>query len=129
MCKPCFADKLIWKVFAMAKYSFKNPRLSIRGILAFASLMVTSPVAYADAIDGDWCDKSGRHLSIDGPNIKTPNGKVTTGNYDRHGFFYKPATGENANKTVQMQLLSDDLMEMTLPNGATQNWRRCEVVS
>ncbi len=116
--------------FAMNKYTLKKPKLSIRGLLVFAALLTHPSVANADAIDGDWCNQPGRHLNIDGPNIKTPEGAYITGDYDRHGFSYKStASGAHANKEIQMQLLSDDLMKMTLPDGETQNWRRCEVVS
>ncbi len=105
-------------------------QLSTCGLLVFAAFFTFSFDAQADAIDGDWCNKPGQHLNINGPKIKTPEGSYITGDYDRHNFSYmSTASGEHANKKIQMRLLSDDLMQMTLPDGVTQNWRRCEVVS
>jgi hypothetical protein len=52
--------------------------------------------AQADAINGDWCTKSGRHHSIEVPKIKTPSGKHMTGMYDCHGFDYVIPKGESA---------------------------------
>ena len=109
---------------------FKKLRFEICRLLMIAALLTVSLDARADAIDGDWCNKTGKHLSINGSNIKTPEGSQITGDYDRHSFSYLPAASKkSANKKIQMQLLSDDLMRMTLPDGATQNWRRCELVS
>ena len=114
----------------MTKYFFKKLKLGICRFLMFAALSTVSFDAHADAIDGDWCNKSGKHLKINGSNITTPEGPQITGDYDRHSFSYlSTAGGQHANKKIQMQLLSDDLMQMTLPDGATQNWRRCELVS
>lgn len=116
--------------FAAIITSFKKPISSTLGFLVFATLLMFSFEARADAIDGDWCNKPGQHLNINGPNIKTPEGSYITGDYGRHNFSYlSTATGGYANKKIQMRLLSDDLMQMTLPDGETQNWRRCEIVS
>ena len=114
----------------MISFSIMKPKFGWLGLLVFVTLLTISLDAHADAIDGNWCNKSGKHLSINGSNIKTPEGSRITGDYDRHSFSYSStASGEHANKNIQMQLLSDDLMQMTLPGGATQNWRRCELVS
>ena len=98
-------------------------------ILCGAFLLWTTTVR-ADAIDGDWCGKSGQHLNIDGTQIKTPGGNLITGNYERHAFSYTLPEGErHAPGTINMQMQSEDLIVLTLPDGVEENWRRCEVVS
>lgn len=115
----------------MTKYSAtRNPKSKIIGLLAFAAISTFPFEVHADAIDGNWCNKKGQHININGPRIKTPEGANIVGNYDRHSFSYKStSSGEHANKNIRMQLLSDDLMQMTLPDGVIQDWRRCEIVS
>ena len=123
-------NKFNWEMIAVMRNYFKKLKFGMCRFLIFGALLTVSLDARADAIDGDWCNKSGKHLNISGSNIKTPEGSQVTGDYDRHSFSYlSAASGEKANKKIQMQLLSDDLMRMTLPDGATQNWRRCELVS
>jgi hypothetical protein len=90
-----------------------------------AGVFLTFPVQ-ADAIDGDWCTKSGRHLSIEGPKIKTPGGKNMTGNYDRHGFDYVIPKGESdSGKNAVMVIHDDETMQMTIGKGKAQIWKRC----
>ena len=100
--------------------------------LTFASailVILTTPAA-ADAIDGDWCAKIGRHLKISGAKIKTPGGNNITGNYDRHAFSYVVPNGEtHATKTIHMQMQSENLIHLTLPDGSVEMWSRCEMVS
>jgi hypothetical protein len=82
--------------------------------------------AWADAIDGDWCQADGRRLSIDGPKLVTPGGKHMLGNYDRHGFEYvAPVQEQDAGATITMVLRNENLMEMTTPSVSRQAWRRC----
>ncbi len=52
-------------------------RLSLAAAITFA--WITR--AAADVIDGDWCFPDGRRFSIRGPEILTPAGTRTTGNY------------------------------------------------
>ena len=40
--------------------------------VVLAALLVIPSSTEADAIDGDWCDKNGRHMSVDGPKVVTP---------------------------------------------------------
>lgn len=65
-------------------------------VLAVATLVLgvgTGPLR-ADAIDGEWCDSNGQHFTIKGPEILTPEGTRTTGDYSRHAFSYRnPQTG------------------------------------
>ncbi|MGE0735261.1 MAG: hypothetical protein AB7G15_13450 [Alphaproteobacteria bacterium] len=87
--------------------------------------------ALADAIDGDWCRKDGKHMNIQGPAIVTPGGHKITGDYDRHGFSYvvppgEPGTGDK----VSIQLLGEHLAHARQGADPTvQEWRRCQPVS
>ncbi len=56
--------------------------------LLIVCLVLNSDDAQADQIDGHWCYKDGRSLSIRGPQIITPGGSKMRGDYDRHGFAY-----------------------------------------
>ena len=99
-----------------------------------AFVFVLSTPADADAIDGDWCDGKGRHLTISGPVITTPSGETLTGNYDRHAFTYiAPPRDDEPGLQVYLKLLSDDFMNFHYARdgqlGEPELWRRCEVIS
>ena len=86
--------------------------------------------ALADAIDGHWCHKDGRRLTIDGPKIVTPGGTRMTGDYDRHGFAYvAPPKEPGAGRKITMQLIDEDTaISRTGPDSAKavkQTWKRC----
>lgn len=98
--------------------------------IAFAVLIAVgfaSPAARADAIDGQWCAIDGKRLDINGPRIRTPGGAQIQGDYDRHAFRYVvPAAEAGAGGTVNMRLLSDEVMHLTPPGSANvQVWNRC----
>lgn len=101
-----------------------------RVAIAFAVLIaagLASPAARADAIDGQWCAIDGKRLDINGPRIRTPGGAQIQGDYDRHAFRYVvPAAEAGAGGTVNMRLLSDEVMHLTPPGSANvQVWNRC----
>jgi len=87
-----------------------------------------SHIGLADAIDGDWCNSSGKRMSIRGPAIVTPGGQQTSGNYNRHFFSYVIPAGETgAGATVEIQLLSEYLAHAHQPGDPSiQEWRRCQ---
>lgn len=96
-------------------------------ITLFATCLIISS-ASADAIDGNWCLASGRHMNINGPQILTPHGKRLRGNYERHAYSYvAPSGAPAAGKEISMLLVDDDTMLVT--TGAATNkpveWRRC----
>ena len=62
--------------------------MRLLGLLTGTMLVVFGGPVLADAIDGDWCHVDGRRLSIAGPDIVTPGGMRTKGDYDRHHFNY-----------------------------------------
>jgi hypothetical protein len=93
---------------------------------AFLLAAFGSGAAWADAIDGDWCHENGKRLSISGPDIVTPGGTRTKGEYDRHHFSYVvPANEPDAGATIAMILLSEIQMRLRPPSGDEQLWRRC----
>ncbi len=85
--------------------------------------------AHADAIDGDWCRADGKRMSIRGPQIVTPGGIQTSGDYSRHFFSYVIPTGEaGAGATVSIQLLGEYLAHARQgsADAPVQEWRRCQ---
>ncbi len=107
----------------------------LKGILTAAFLMAIAIPARADAIDGDWCSPEGKHLTIKGPEITTPDKITLRGNYRRHEFYYvEPEGGADAGTQVYLNLLNDEEMnfQRTSKDGKLDElviWRRCKVVS
>jgi hypothetical protein len=101
-------------------------RILIAGVVIFSSSS-----ALADAIDGDWCSTTeAKQFRITGPNITTPAGKQTTGNYSRHAFSYVVPDGDpDAGAAVAMQLLNEEEVQVSVDDGAAAIWRRCELTS
>lgn len=101
------------------------------------SLAWPAPSALADAIDGNWCFKNGKTMSIDGPQIVTPGGTKMQGDYDRHGFAYTvPKSEPGAGGKVSMILVDEDTVHLTIQNSAgsaakspMQVWRRCDLTT
>jgi hypothetical protein len=92
-----------------------------------ALLCLPTTKARADVIDGDWCT-AGQRMTIRGPDIVTPGGKQTRGNYDRHSFSYVVPAGEaGAGETVSIILRGEYLAHSR--QGATDapltEWKRC----
>ena len=108
----------------------KSRRAEILATIALTSVIAATP-ALADAIDGDWCAPSGdRHMRISGPNIITPSGQATTGNYTRHAFSYTVAEGDpDAGTSVQMLLLNDEELSVSEDGAPPVIWLRCEVIA
>ena len=95
---------------------------------AFVLAVLVGP-ACADAIDGNWCHSDGRRFSIRGPQIVTPGGKQTEGDYSRHAFRYViPAPEAGAGNTVFMTLLDENHVHLRLGDAIAGNpemWIRC----
>lgn len=114
--------------------------VSIRYLLLALLLAITlaafpGSAARADAIDGDWCLGS-QSMNINGPNIRTPAGNQTTGDYTRHTFSYTIPKGEpGEDGRLSMRLLNDDMLEVSRPRAgsgsasAPEIWRRCKPTS
>ena len=90
-------------------------------LIAIGCLSVATP-AFADAIDGHWCDTGARHMEIEGPSIVTPSGAHLKGDYNRHGFKYQePSDG----KPIVMVLLNEVTLRLKAGDGPDEIWHRC----
>jgi len=92
-------------------------------------LIITSNIASADAIDGDWCRADGKRMSIHGPTIITPGGRYIRGEYSRHAFSYVIPQGEtDAGEQVSITLLSEYLAHARQgkENAPVHVWNRCQ---
>lgn len=86
--------------------------------------------AWADAIDGNWCSREGKSMSISGPQIVTPGGTRMKGDYDRHGFRYVvPAAERPAGAKVDMSLVDEETLHVRVGAGPVKTWRRCKPTS
>ena len=92
-------------------------------VLAEFLLIFSAP---ADAIDGNWCAKSGRLLSIEGSKTQAPGGKRMTGSYDCHEFSYvTPKDESDSGQNAVMVMHDDETMQMTIGKGKPNLWKRC----
>src|SRR5258708_9177793 len=95
---------------------------------SFAMLLASVHISLADVIDGDWCRADGKRMKIRGPEIVTPGGNQTRGDYTRHSFSYVVPAGEaGAGENVSIILLSEYLAHA--PPGSdtapVHGWNRC----
>ena len=98
-------------------------------LIAAAMVVVPSVSVRADAIDGDWCNSTGKRMAIRGPDILTPGGTKLKGNYTRHFFSYVIPQGESgAGKTMAITLLSEYLAHAREggDDAPVIEWRRCQ---
>ena len=88
---------------------------------------------WADAIDGDWCARDGRHISIQGPKITTERGAHVAGLYSRHAFSYEISEPDrDAGKTLDMRLADPFTVRSRLretPDAEIETWKRCDATS
>jgi hypothetical protein len=97
--------------------------------LAFAVLAAGASPAFADRIDGDWCDGA-RSVTIQGPTIRTPGNNTIQGNYGRHDFTYTIPAGEpGAGGAVDLRLMNEENATVTYGSEQAKVWRRCRVTS
>src|SRR5260370_42067568 len=72
-----------------------------------AMLLTSVHISLADVIDGDWCRADGKRMKIRGPEIVTPGGNQTRGDYTPHSFSYViPAGVAGAGETGPYFLFS-----------------------
>ncbi len=106
-------------------------RTAMIGAVFGIALLMGPGAAGADAIDGNWCRKNGKRLSIEGARIMTPGGAAITGDYDRHGTSYIVPPGEpGAGKSMVMALVDEDTMQMSegtlrVLAEIAETWHRC----
>ncbi len=97
-------------------------------MVAGALFCLAATPSRADVIDGDWCKADGKRMKIRGPEIVTPGGNLTRGDYTRHSFVYVIPAGEaGAGETVSIILLSEYLAHARQGSADTplQVWNRC----
>jgi hypothetical protein len=97
-------------------------------LIAVALFCLAASPVRADVIDGDWCKTDGKRMKIRGPEIVTPGGNVTRGDYTRHSFVYVIPAGEaGAGETVSIILLSEYLAHARQggADAPIQVWNRC----
>jgi hypothetical protein len=103
-------------------------------VIPLTALLLAAPLAdaMADVIDGDWCFADGRRFEIRGPDIVTPGGSRTTGDYSRHHFSYVvPKSDPDAGKTIDMRLMNENTVFLWLGGQASETevppqvWHRC----
>lgn len=102
---------------------------TIRLLVLLGAATIAPAVARADAVDGDWCREDGKRMTIRGPDVVTPGGQRTRGDYTRHYFTYVVPAGEaGAGDTVAITLLSEYLAHARQGSEASpvQVWRRCQ---
>src|SRR5512139_3306263 len=117
-----------------SRYQFRSNFMRDRilavptALASFAMLLITGHIALADAIDGDWCHADGKRMKIRGPEIVTPGGNQTRGDYTRHSFSYVVPAGEaGAGESVSIILLSEYLAHARQGSESApiQVWNRC----
>lgn len=104
-------------------------------VFLFLLTIAFAEPAHADAIDGHWCHKDGRRMSVEGALLVTPGGLSMEGEYERHSFAYVVPEGEpNAGSRITMALQSEDVMLMFIPGKgplpsppAKETWQRCDL--
>jgi hypothetical protein len=97
-------------------------------MVAGALFCLAATPSRADVIDGDWCKADGKRMKIRGPEIVTPGGNLTRGDYTRHSFVYVIPAGEaGAGETVSIILLSEYLAHARQgsADAPLQVWNRC----
>ena len=94
----------------------------MKHLLIATFLLTLATPAFADAIDGHWCDAGKKHLEINGPSIVTPAGVAMKGDYDRHGFRYVDPT---IGKPVVMILMGETRMIHKEGDGPEITGHRC----
>jgi hypothetical protein len=93
-------------------------------------LTLAATPAFADRVDGEWCDPAGRHILIQGPTIVTPSGAKAQGVNRRHSFEYQAPAGDTPAGAVRFRQFNDDLMEAVSDDAAKPvEWRRCKPIS
>jgi len=102
-------------------------------LMLIVSAAACPRAAMADVIDGNWCYRDGRHFSIRGPDIVTPAGASTKGNWSRHAFSYQvPAAEADAGQTIYMLLQDQNTVALAVGTqpmiadpAQVQIWHRC----
>lgn len=90
-------------------------------------LSVLALAASDPAINGRWCDASGRSFTIDGEQIVTPSGQRATGQFAPNAFVYEgPLEQPPFDKKATMMVIGQDEVGITgAPAWTMDFWHRC----
>ena len=100
----------------------------------FAFLLLLPTAAFADKIDGMWCNEAGGRVDIDVPKISLSGKSEFDGQYSRHEFLYTVPEGEDhAGDQIYMRLMGEENMtSFTMKEGKGIEpvaWKRCAQTS
>ena len=88
--------------------------------------------AFADAIDGDWCNGA-NHMEIQGSSIVTPARNKIQGQYFRYRFTYVVPANEpgGGSEIIMVMIRGQEIVHLTRPGqtGGPEVWRRCKPIS
>ena len=102
----------------------------LKRVLIVLALSLAQSPAFADQLDGDWCNLDDGKLTITGSTITTPFGIEVQGKYSRHRFEYLAPVGDwHAGKNIVIQQFGDDLMELSVDKGQPKQWHPCRFTS
>jgi hypothetical protein len=101
---------------------------------AFVLVVLSTSLAHADAIDGDWCNQDGSQIFIDGNSIRLTDGTVVTGVYTRHKFSYvaPPGDFEAGREILFVQRSEEEMRRVRDPQAMPEHadiWQRCRNTS
>ncbi|MGB8817534.1 MAG: hypothetical protein WCC66_06385 [Rhizobiaceae bacterium] len=102
--------------------------------LAAVFLLSSAWPVLADSLDGDWCNKDGAHLRIEGPQIELAPGVTVVGKYARHQFSYiaPPGDQEAGAEILFVQRSEEEMRRVRDPQAMPEHediWRRCQTIS
>ena len=101
---------------------------------ALSFCLLFPAAAFADKIDGMWCNEAGGRVDIDGPKISLSGKAAFDGQYSRHEFLYTVPVGEDhAGDQIYMRLRSEENMtSFTVKDKNAVDpveWKRCAQTS
>ncbi|MBG1233376.1 hypothetical protein [Aestuariivirga litoralis] len=101
---------------------------------AIAFVFLFPAAAYADRIDGTWCNAAGAQVTIEGPRITLSSNTVVDGQYSRHEFLYTVPPGrDHAGEQIYMRVMDDeDMTSFIVKDGKgidPMAWTKCAQTS
>jgi hypothetical protein len=108
--------------------------MMLRISIAVLALGFSAGLAFADRIDGSWCNDKGARVEIEGPKISLSGAPSIEGQYTRHEFLYTvPAGQDHAGDQIYMRVMGDeDMTSYTVKDGQGVDpvaWKRCAQTS
>jgi len=100
----------------------------------FAACLLFATPAFADRIDGNWCNADSARIEINGPKISLNSKPAFEGQYSHHEFLFTVPEGEDhAGDQIYLRLRGEeDMTSYTIKNDNPVDpveWKRCQAVS